>query len=97
MEPTLFSDSFFPCQVVGLTASLGVGDTDKISKAVEHILQICGNLDAEAVSTVQENREELEKYANTPERKVIMVSTRRRDIFLEIIGQVSSTLSIPSS
>ena len=26
-----------------------------------------------------------------------MVSTRRRDIFLEIIGQVSSTLSLPSS
>ena len=76
-------------QVVGLTASLGVGDTNDISKAVDNILQICANLDVENVSTVREHKEELSKYANTPERQVFVVSTRGQDVFLDVIGQVS--------
>jgi hypothetical protein len=51
-------------QVIGLTASPGVGQANTPEVAKEHILQLCSNLDADEVCTIrdQKNIEELESY-----------------------------------
>ena len=59
-----------------------------MEKAEEHILLVSANLDAEVISTVQENQSELEKYANVPTREVFQVPTTGKDPFEKIVSQV---------
>ena len=47
-------------QIIGLTASLGVGKARNKNDAQDHILQLCANLDSYVISTVQEHIKELE-------------------------------------
>lgn len=54
-------------QIVGLTASVGVGNAKDITKTVEHICTLCSYLDIQAISTVRENKEELQRFINKPE------------------------------
>lgn len=42
----------------------------------------------EVISTVQENKSELEQYANVPERKVFQVPTSEKDPFEKIVSEV---------
>lgn len=49
-------------QIVGLTASIGVGRSSDEKGALEHLIRICALLDVKVLSTVVKNREELEKY-----------------------------------
>ncbi|EDO44279.1 predicted protein, partial [Nematostella vectensis] len=60
-------------QVVGLTASLGVGKSNTVENAHKHILQICANMDAQKINTVRENVNELKDCVTggVPERKVM--------------------------
>lgn len=53
-------------QIVGLTASVGVGKAKDKEKAKEHILRLCANLDADKVETVRENRQALAEKSNVP-------------------------------
>ena len=60
---------FFPrtIQIVGLTASVGVGSARDLDKAREHILSLCANLDAvDGISIVVKHEEELKKFVNKP-------------------------------
>ena len=77
-------------QIVGLTASLGVGKAKNPKEAGRHILQLCANLDAECISTVDENADELKKYEidNVPVRKMISVEKSRENEFEKIINKV---------
>uniref|UniRef100_A0A8C7IL10 RNA helicase n=1 Tax=Oncorhynchus kisutch TaxID=8019 RepID=A0A8C7IL10_ONCKI len=54
-------------QILGLTASPGVGGAKKIDKAEEHILRICANLDAYKIMTgnLGENKKEPHKKIAT--------------------------------
>ena len=47
-------------QIIGLTASLGVGKARNKNDAQDHILQLCANLDSSVISTVQEYIKDLE-------------------------------------
>lgn len=47
-------------QIIGLTASLGVGKARNKNDAQDHILQLCANLDSSVISTVQEHIKDLE-------------------------------------
>jgi len=47
-------------QIIGLTASLGVGKARNNVDAQNHILQLCANLDCSVLSTVQQHIKELE-------------------------------------
>lgn len=47
-------------QIIGLTASLGVGSDD--AAPAEHYVRICANLDCSLITHVKENCEELERY-----------------------------------
>eukprot|EP00058_Branchiostoma_floridae_P013941 XP_002599429.1 hypothetical protein BRAFLDRAFT_106572 [Branchiostoma floridae] len=54
-------------QIIGLTASLGVGKAKSQKEAVEHILGACANLDAEWISQVMEHKAELQYYNQKPD------------------------------
>uniref|UniRef100_A0A0R3RKU3 Helicase ATP-binding domain-containing protein n=1 Tax=Elaeophora elaphi TaxID=1147741 RepID=A0A0R3RKU3_9BILA len=51
-------------QVVGLTASLGIGNAQNTSEAVEHFIKICANLDITVLSYVRENTDELRVFSS---------------------------------
>jgi hypothetical protein len=55
-------------QVVGLTASPGVGQASNKQLAIDHILELCANLAATKLSMVKqkENIEELVRHINKP-------------------------------
>ena len=56
-------------QVLGLTASMGVGKASTAYEAEYHIMKMCANLDAEEICTVQDprNKEELRQIRDNPE------------------------------
>ncbi|VDK76799.1 unnamed protein product [Litomosoides sigmodontis] len=51
-------------QIVGLTASLGIGNAHNASEAVEHFIKVCANLDITVLSYVQENIDELRAFSS---------------------------------
>ena len=53
-------------QIVGLTASVGVGKTNNKDRAIEHILKICANLDSR-LKTVERQKESLDQHVNVPD------------------------------
>lgn len=54
-------------QIVGLTASVGVGNAKSIKETIEHICTLCSYLDIQAISTVRENKQDLQRFGNKPE------------------------------
>ena len=73
-------------QIVGLTASIGVGTGRTFRGAVDHVIRICSHLDAKILMTVKDNREELAKYCNSPDSNVLNVPKRsvQDDIFIQV-------------
>jgi len=60
-------------QVVGLTASPGAGNADTVVKAVEHVLELCANMDAMEISTVRDevNLAEMMKHIQQANEGVV--------------------------
>uniref|UniRef100_A0AAY4BGU7 RNA helicase n=1 Tax=Denticeps clupeoides TaxID=299321 RepID=A0AAY4BGU7_9TELE len=67
-------------QILGLTASPGVGGARTQQKAEEHILRICANLDAVAIET-----KELGKEAKDPFKRIQSAAERKEDPFGDVI------------
>ncbi|NXS21227.1 DDX58 helicase, partial [Mystacornis crossleyi] len=79
-------------QIVGLTASVGVGNAKSISETVEHICTLCSYLDIQTISTVRENKQDLQRFGNKPETHVRWVKMRAQNHFADIItGLMSET------
>ncbi|XP_034988499.2 interferon-induced helicase C domain-containing protein 1 [Zootoca vivipara] len=76
-----------PCspqaQVLGLTASPGVGGAKNAAKAEQHILKICANLDADGIMTVQEHAPQLKDQVKEPSKKFEIADNKRKDPFRE--------------
>ncbi|XP_044273998.1 interferon-induced helicase C domain-containing protein 1 [Varanus komodoensis] len=70
-------------QVLGLTASPGVGNAKNASKAEEHILKICANLDAAGIMTVNEHDFQLNNQVKDPSRKFETAEEKGQDPFKE--------------
>ncbi|XP_070587746.1 interferon-induced helicase C domain-containing protein 1 isoform X2 [Erythrolamprus reginae] len=70
-------------QILGLTASPGVGGATNQSKAEEHILTICANLDADKIVTVQQHSEQLQHQAKEPLKKFEIADDKKEDPFRE--------------
>ncbi|XP_053195285.1 ATP-dependent RNA helicase DHX58-like [Scomber japonicus] len=67
-------------QILGLTASPGTGGAKILEKAVEHVLQICANLDSAIVST-KNYIPELKEKVPRPIKSMDIVDKRPQDPF----------------
>ncbi|KAG7227530.1 hypothetical protein INR49_005345 [Caranx melampygus] len=74
-------------QILGLTASPGVGGATKINKAVDHILQICANLDATRIMTGN-----LGQYKKEPRKATLTIEERKEDPFGHVIKKIMNTI-----
>ena len=72
--------SYTSFQIVGLTASVGIGQLKKskpLDGAVKHIQRLCANLDC-TLHTNVEQRAAIEKYAKTKHRGEKYTKTKHR-------------------
>ncbi|KFV19545.1 Interferon-induced helicase C domain-containing protein 1, partial [Tauraco erythrolophus] len=79
-------------QILGLTASPGVGGAKTNSKAEQHILKICANLDARRIMTVQEHASQLKNQVKEPYKKTVIADDKRRDPFRERITEIMTDI-----
>ncbi|KAM6333861.1 ATP-dependent RNA helicase DHX58 [Alca torda] len=70
-------------QVLGLTASPGTGGATTLKGAVEHILQICANLDTEKIMSAQEELQQLQSHVPQPRKQYDLCQERAQDPFGE--------------
>ncbi|XP_078251246.1 antiviral innate immune response receptor RIG-I-like isoform X3 [Rhinoraja longicauda] len=75
-------------QIVGLTASIGVGDAGSVKDAMGYIMQICANLDAENISTVNRNVEGLKEHVYSAIKETRKAAMRTKNPFADIIRQI---------
>ncbi|KAK3594736.1 hypothetical protein CHS0354_014161 [Potamilus streckersoni] len=67
-------------QIVGMTASIGVGKSTSDDEAVDYIISVMANLDTCKLSTVEKYREEIEKYISRPKEDKIKMKDRPDDL-----------------
>ncbi|KAL3863243.1 hypothetical protein ACJMK2_005008 [Sinanodonta woodiana] len=67
-------------QILGLTASIGVGKSTSDDEAVNYIISVMANLDTCKLSTVEKYREEIEKYVSRPKGDKIKMKDRSDDL-----------------
>ncbi|XP_042643176.1 probable ATP-dependent RNA helicase DHX58 [Tyto alba] len=89
-------------QVLGLTASPGTGGATSFEGAVEHILQICANLDTEKITSAQEEVQQLQSHVPQPRKQYDLCQERAQDPFgtrlkrmMEQIQQHMETPGLP--
>lgn len=76
-------------QILGLTASPGVGGATKMSKTEEHILRICANLDASTIMTA-----ELGQYKKESSKQVKTNEGRKADPFGDVIKKIMNEIHV---
>ncbi|XP_068613059.1 interferon-induced helicase C domain-containing protein 1-like [Brachionichthys hirsutus] len=76
-------------QILGLTASPGVGSATKMEKAEEQILRICANLDASRIMT--SSHEGLQKE---PRKTVATVEDRKEEPFGDVIKRIMNCIHV---
>ncbi|XP_010605151.1 interferon-induced helicase C domain-containing protein 1 isoform X2 [Fukomys damarensis] len=79
-------------QILGLTASPGVGGATTQAKAEEHILKICANLDACTIKTVKEYYDQLKDQIKEPCRKFVIADDTREDLFKDKLLEIMSSI-----
>ncbi|CAG9535374.1 unnamed protein product [Cercopithifilaria johnstoni] len=74
-------------QIVGLTASLGIGNAQNALEAVEHFIKICANLDITVLSYVHENIDELRAFSciATDETKLVASNITTDSVVIGIL------------
>ncbi|XP_063151061.1 antiviral innate immune response receptor RIG-I [Candoia aspera] len=77
-------------QIVGLTASPGIGSARNLEEAIEYICKICASLNIEVISTVRKNINDLEQIVHKPEKIIRLVGNRPQNRFVDIISQMMS-------
>ncbi|NXO30488.1 DDX58 helicase, partial [Cisticola juncidis] len=81
-------------QIIGLTASVGVGNARNTNDTLEHICTLCSYLDIQAISTVRENKEDLQRFGNKPETHIRWVKMRAQNHFADIISGLMSETEV---
>uniref|UniRef100_A0A8C4TZS4 RNA helicase n=1 Tax=Falco tinnunculus TaxID=100819 RepID=A0A8C4TZS4_FALTI len=86
-------------QVLGLTASPGTGGATSFEGAVEHILQICANLDVKKIASVQEEAQHLQSHVPQPMKQYDLCQERAQDPFgeqlKEMMEQIQQHMEMP--
>nr|WBR62860.1 RIG-I like receptor 1 [Azumapecten farreri] len=79
-------------QVVGLTASVGVGKAKKKEDAITWIEKIMAHLDAHELCTVQHHTSKLREYVSLPEQSTERVQGRTSNIFGKAINNLMAKI-----
>uniref|UniRef100_A0A8C5I7L8 RNA helicase n=1 Tax=Gouania willdenowi TaxID=441366 RepID=A0A8C5I7L8_GOUWI len=74
-------------QILGLTASPGVGKATKMKQAEEHIMRICANMDAFKIMT-----SDLESNKKEQRRQITLVENRKEDPFGNVIKNIMQAI-----
>uniref|UniRef100_A0A8D0G5Z2 RNA helicase n=1 Tax=Sphenodon punctatus TaxID=8508 RepID=A0A8D0G5Z2_SPHPU len=77
-------------QIVGLTASVGIGSAKNLKDTIEYICNLCANLNVQVISTVKENFGDLKKFVYMPEKIIRLIKMRPKNQFVEIISEMMS-------
>lgn len=92
LDTKLSSSTHSLPQIVGLTASVGIGSFKDRLEAENNILQLCANMDTRVISTVSKHLDELRSYVHTPEKEFFEVPQRTCDPFIRIIMNIMSNI-----
>ncbi|XP_067843473.1 interferon-induced helicase C domain-containing protein 1 [Heptranchias perlo] len=79
-------------QILGLTASPGVGGAKNRINAESHILQICANLDAYKIMTVKMYYTQLKDQVKDPVKKMEIAEERMEDPFGDQIKEIMTDI-----
>ncbi|NXD65757.1 DHX58 helicase, partial [Eolophus roseicapillus] len=87
-------------QVLGLTASPGTGGATSFEGAVQHILQLCANLDIETITSGQEEVQHVQSHVPQPRKQYDLCQERAQDPFgerlKEVMEQIQKYMEIPN-
>ncbi|XP_050399093.2 interferon-induced helicase C domain-containing protein 1 [Patella vulgata] len=75
-------------QIIGLTASVGVGKARKVSDASEHIITLCANLDTAKICTARAYEDDMRKYVNVPSLDIERCDKRENDVYHQTIVEI---------
>ncbi|KAK7473348.1 hypothetical protein BaRGS_00035396 [Batillaria attramentaria] len=78
-------------QIIGLTASPGVGEGGTMEAALAHLKELCCNMDLEDICTV-ENENELKQYVSQPKHEIHTCKKRAKDGFRRVIESLMETI-----
>ncbi|NXI62026.1 DHX58 helicase, partial [Anseranas semipalmata] len=79
-------------QILGLTASPGTGGETSFKGAVEHILQICANLDTEVITSAQEHMQHLQRQVPQPRKQYDLCQERVQDPFGQRLKKIMAQI-----
>ncbi|XP_023581029.1 ATP-dependent RNA helicase DHX58 isoform X1 [Trichechus manatus latirostris] len=86
-------------QVLGLTASPGTGGASMLSGAIDHVLQLCANLDTWRIMSPQEHQPQLQEHIRQPCKQYDLCQQRSQDPFGDLLkklmDQVHDYLEMP--
>ncbi|XP_059384553.1 antiviral innate immune response receptor RIG-I-like isoform X2 [Carassius carassius] len=92
LDTKLTSSTHTLPQIVGLTASVGIGSFKSRQDAENNILQLCANLDTRVITTVTEHKDELKSYVHTPDKAFFEVKQCSSHPFIRIIKNIMSNI-----
>ncbi|WAR20812.1 hypothetical protein MAR_014786 [Mya arenaria] len=70
-------------QIVGLTASIGIGPSRTVEEAVDYILHLCAKLDTPILSTVERCKANLIKWINIPKTDMAFSQPDLTDLMMK--------------
>ncbi|XP_042530011.1 probable ATP-dependent RNA helicase DHX58 isoform X2 [Dipodomys spectabilis] len=86
-------------QILGLTASPGTGGASKLDGAIDHILQLCANLDTWRIMSPEQYYPQLQEHNPKPCKQYDLCQRRSQDPFGDLIKklmkQVHDRLGMP--
>ncbi|XP_020034083.2 ATP-dependent RNA helicase DHX58 [Castor canadensis] len=77
-------------QVLGLTASPGTGGASKLDGAIDHILQLCANLDTWRIMSPEKYRPQLQEHNPKPYKQYDLCQKRSQDPFGDLLKKLMS-------
>uniref|UniRef100_A0A667GZH0 RNA helicase n=1 Tax=Lynx canadensis TaxID=61383 RepID=A0A667GZH0_LYNCA len=75
-------------QVLGLTASPGTGGASTLDGAIDHILQLCANLDTWRIMSPQNYRPQLQEHSPQPCKQYNLCHRRSQDPFGDMLKKL---------
>ncbi|KAB0397689.1 hypothetical protein E2I00_019138 [Balaenoptera physalus] len=86
-------------QVLGLTASPGTGGASTLDGAIDHVLQLCANLDTWRIMSPQDYRSQLQEHSRQPCKQYDLCHRRTQepfgDMLKELMDQIHDHLEMP--